>query len=70
MHVLVFELLDSVAAHDFITDLVLVLANHETSVLMVAVALVGDLLIAVQLLFHCFLQGLLLVIAELGEGPN
>ena len=45
LHVLVLELLDGVAAHDLVSHLVFVLADHQACVLEVAVALVGDLVV-------------------------
>ena len=45
LHVLVLELLDGVAAHDLVSHLVFVLADHQACVLVVAVALVGDLVV-------------------------
>ena len=65
VHVLVFELLDCIAAHDFIANLVLVLTDHQTRILRVRVALVSNLVIAKKLLFHLGLEYLILVIAEL-----
>ena len=59
-------MLDRVAAHYFVAHLVLVLADHQTRVLLVAVALVGDLLVPLQLFLHGLRQILFLVIGELG----
>lgn len=65
MHVLMLELLDCIAAHDFIANLVLVLTDHQARVLGVRVTLMGDLVIAKELFFDLGMEDLFLVIAEL-----
>ena len=70
IHILVLQVLDCVAAHDFVAQFVLGLADHQTRILLVAVALVGNFVVALQFLSNRLVQILLLVVAELRQRPN
>ena len=70
VHVLVLQVLDRVAAHDLIAEFVLFLTDHQTRVFLVAVALVGNFVVALQFLPDSLVQVLLLVVAEFRQRPN
>ena len=68
--VLVLQLLQKVAAHNLVPDLVVALVNHQGGVLLVVVSCQSLLLVPVQFLFHGVFNHLLLVVRELAQGPD
>ena len=64
VHVLVLQVLDRVTAHNLIAQFMFFLTDHQTSVLLIAVALVGDLLVPLKFFPDSLVQVLLLVVAE------
>ena len=64
VHVLVLQVLDRVAAHDLVAQFMLFLTDHQASVFLIAVAIVGDFVVPLEFLPDGLVQVLLLVVAE------
>jgi len=67
MDMLDLQLLNCVATHDFIPDLVLALAHHQRLVLAVRVPLISKCFVAVHLPLHRLLDGLSFFEGELAQ---